>query len=64
MATLSKACNFELHNSLKLNFKGFMFDAFVQILLILNLSLNPTLLTFLLSVRQTWMTESILAVSL
>ena len=44
---LSKACkpdNFELHNSLKLR----EFKAFVRILLIVNLSLNQTLLTFLL----------------
>ena len=43
MATLSKAYepdNFELHNSLKLSF--------TRILLIVNLSLNQTLLTFLL----------------
>ena len=34
-----------------------IFEAFVQILLIVNLSLNQTLLTFLLCVRQTWMTQ-------
>ena len=47
MAILSKACKpdkFELHNSLKLR----EFKAFVRILLIVNLSLNQTLLTFLL----------------
>ena len=47
MAILSKACkpnNFESHNSLKLSFT----KAFIQILLIANLSLNQTLLTFLL----------------
>ena len=65
MAILSKACkpdNFESHNSLKLSFT--IFEAFVQILLIANLSLNQTLLTFLLYVRQTWMTQLILAISL
>ena len=41
-----------------------IFEAFVQILLIVNLSLNQTLLTFLLCVRQTWMTQLILAISL
>ena len=41
-----------------------IFDAFVQILFIGNISLNQTLLMFLLSVRQTWMTQLILAISL
>ena len=41
-----------------------MFEAFVQILLIVTLSLNQTLLTFLLYVRQTWMAQMILAISL
>ena len=40
-----------------------IFEAFVPILLIPNLSLNQTLLTFLLCVRQTWMTQLILAIS-
>ena len=40
-----------------------IFEAFVRILLIPNLSLNQTLLTFLLCVRQTWMTQFILAIS-
>ena len=40
------------------------FEAFVPILLILNLSLNQNLLPFLLYVRQTWMTELVLAISL
>ena len=65
MARLSKACkpdNFESHNSLKLSFT--IFEAFVQILLIANLSLNQTLLSFLLCVRQTWTTQLILAISL
>ena len=64
MAILSKACkldNFESHNSLKLSFMNM--EAFVQILLIVNLSLNQTLLTFLLCVRQTWMTQLILTIS-
>ena len=39
-------------------------EAFVRILLIVNLSLNQTHLTFLLCVRQTWMTRLILAISL
>ena len=41
-----------------------IFEAFVRILLIVNLSLNQTLLTFLLCVRQTWMTQLILKISL
>ena len=41
-----------------------IFKAFFRILLIGNLSLNQTLLTFLLCVRQTWMTQLILAISL
>ena len=40
-----------------------IFEAFVRILLIVNLSLNQTLLTFLLYVRQTKMTQLILAIS-
>ena len=39
-------------------------ETFVRILLIANLSLNQTLLTFLLCVRQTWMTQLILVISL
>ena len=62
MVILSKACktdNFELGNSLKLsstNIRGLCSN-----LLITNLSLNQTLLTILLCVRQTWMTQLILA---
>ena len=41
-----------------------IFEAFVWILLIVNLSLNQTLLTFLLYVRQTWMTQLIIEISL
>ena len=65
MAILSKACkldNFESHNSLKLSFQ--IFETFLQILLIVNLSLNQTILTFLLCTRQTWMTQLILAICL
>ena len=65
MAILSKACkpdNFTSHNFLKLSF--IILEAFVRILLIANRSLNKTLLTFLLYVRQTWITQLILAISL
>ena len=65
MALLSKGCkpdNFESHNSLKLSF--IFVKAFIQILLIVNPSLNQTLLTFLLYVRKTWTTQLILAISL
>ena len=41
-----------------------IFEVFVRILLIVGLSLNQTLLTFLLCVSQTWMTQLILAISL
>ena len=63
MAILSKECkpdNLEPHNSLKLS----LFEAFIRILLNVKLSLNQTLLTFLLYVRQTWMTQLILAIPL
>ena len=65
MAILSKVCkpdNFELLNSLKLSFtnsQGLRLN-----LLIVSLSLNQTLLKFLLYVRQTWMAQLILAISL
>ena len=39
-----------------------IFEAFLQILPNVNLSLNKTLLTFWLYVRETWMTQLILAV--
>ena len=60
---ISEACkadNFELHNSLKLSFMNIqgLRSNFV------NVSLNQTLLTFLLCVRQTWTTQLILAISL
>ena len=64
-AILSKACkpdNFEPHNSLKLSFTNIWGrpSNFVQC----ESSLNQTLLTFLLYVRHTWMTQLILAISL
>ena len=71
MAILSKECkpdHFESHNSLKLSFE--IFVAFVQMLININflvdffLSLNQTLLVFWLYVRQTWITQLILAISL
>ena len=65
MAILSKAYktdNFEFHNSLKLSFTNI--QGLRRIFFIANLSLNQTLLTFLLCVRQTWMTQLILVISL
>ena len=63
MAILSKECkpdNFESHNSLKLSFKNIrvlqILRILVRFLLIVNLSLNQTLLTFLVYGRQTWVT--------
>ena len=64
MAILSNACkpdNFESHNSVKLSFKNIRglrsncvdFESFLK-----------TLLTFLLYVKQTWMTQLILEISL
>ena len=41
-----------------------VFEVFVQFSLNLNLSLNQTLLTFLLYVRQIWMTQMTLTISL
>ena len=41
-----------------------MFQVFIWISLDVNLSLNYTLLTFLLCVRQTWMAQLVLAISL
>ena len=46
------------------NFALQILGAFVQILLNVNLFLNQTLLTFWLYVRQTWMSQLILAISL
>ena len=65
MAILSKGCKpdkFESHSSLKLDFQ--IFEVFLQILLNVNSSLNQTLMTFLLYVRQTWMTLLFLVISL
>ena len=62
MIILSKGCkpeNFESHNSLNKHL-----STFVPILLNVNLSLNQTLKTFLLYVRQTWITQLILVISL
>ena len=39
-------------------------ETFVQILLIKNISMDQTLLTFLIYIRQMWMTQLILAFSL
>ena len=63
MAMLSKGCkpdNFESHNNLDLR----IFEAFVRILLNVNISLNQTLLAFLLCLRQTLMTQLTRAISL
>ena len=65
MVILSKVCKpdkFESNNPL--NLASEIFEAFVPILLNVNLSLNQTLLTFLLYVKQTWMAQLILAISL
>ena len=65
MTILLKGCrsdSFETLNSLKLSFTNI--QAFVRILLIVNISLNQTLLKFLLYGRQTWMTQLILVISL
>ena len=53
-----------MNHTTLLNLALQIFQAFVPILLNVNLSLNEALLTFLLSVRQTWMTQLILGVSL
>ena len=65
MAILSKACkpdNFELHNSLKLSFTNIpgLHSNFVDC----ESFLESILLTFLVFVRQTWMTQLIPAISL
>ena len=62
MAILSKACNQIILKYISLAL--WIFEVFIWILLIANLSLNQTLLTFLLCVRQTWMTQLILEISL
>ena len=64
MAILSKGCkpdNFEPYNSLNLSFTNIRLP-FVPILLNVNLSLNQTLLTFLLYLREIWITQLILAI--
>ena len=72
MAILSKACkpdNFQLRNSLKFSFtniRGLHLNfADSKSFLESNLSFafSKSLLTFLLCVRQTWMTQLILAIS-
>ena len=65
MVILSKVCKpdkFESNNSLNLALQ--IFEAFVPILLNVNLSLNQTLLTFLLYVKQILMIRLILAIPL
>ena len=65
MAILSKVCkpyNFESYNSLKFSFTSIR--DFVLISLDVNLSLSQTLLIFLLYMRQTWNTQSTLAIYL
>ena len=64
MTILSKAGkpdNFESHNSLKLSFTNI--PGLRSNFLDCNLSLNQTLLGFLLCVKQAWMTQLILAIS-
>ena len=64
MAILSKGCkpdNFEPYNFLNLSFTNIRLP-FVPILLNVNLSLNQTLLTFLLYLREIWITQLILAI--
>ena len=59
MAILSKGLkpdNFEPHNTLNLALQ--VFEAFFRILLIVNLSLNPTLLTFL-ALHETNLDDSV-----
>ena len=63
MAILSKRCkpdNFEPHNSLKRSFTNIR--RLRSNLLNVNVSFNQTLLTFLLYMRETWMTQLILAI--
>ena len=61
---IEKTFDSKNHSFLFFSFLKFEFEAFVQILLNVNLSLNQTLLTFWLYVRQTWMTQLILAIFL
>ena len=65
VAILSKGCkldNFGSDNSLKLSFTNI--QGFCLNFVYCETFLNQTLLTFLLYVRQTWMTQLILAISL
>ena len=63
MAILSMGCKTDNFESHKLALQ--IFEAFIQILLNVKLSLNQTLLlTFWLYVRQTWVIQLILAISL
>ena len=60
MVILSKECN--PHNSLNLSFTNIR--GLLSFVLNITFSLNQTPLTFLLYVRQTWMTQLILAIYL
>ena len=65
MAILSKACKRDNLNQTTLQSLAlWIFEAFFRNFLIANLSLDQTLLTFLLCVRQIWMTQLILVISL
>ena len=64
MAILSKGCkpyHFQPHTQ---NLALQIFEALIPILLNVNPSLNQTLQTFLFYLRQTWITQLILAISL
>ena len=63
MAILPKGCKPDNFNHITYSLASQILKAFVQIFLTVNLSLLETL-TFLLYVRQTWMTQLILAISL
>ena len=58
-----KDLNQDLNHTTLQNFVLRIFVVFVRILLNVNLSLNRTVLTFWLYVRQAWMTQLILAIS-
>ena len=53
-----------LNNTTLWNLALWIFEVFLQVLLDINLSLNQTLLIFLLSVIQTWITHLILTISM
>ena len=64
MVILSVICkpeNFELHNSLKLSFTNI--QGLCLNFIDANLSINQTLVTLLLYVKQIWMTQLILETS-